>query len=53
MDIKNIAADLQALVQRPVRTEEPMSAHTTWKIGGPADLFLEPASEEELQRVMA
>ena len=29
------------------RLNEPMSEHTTFKIGGPADLFIEPKSEEE------
>ena len=29
--------------------EEPMSAHTTFRIGGKADLFLKPAAEENLR----
>lgn len=28
--------------------DEPMSRHTTFRIGGPADLFLEPESTEQL-----
>ncbi|WP_207708966.1 UDP-N-acetylmuramate dehydrogenase [Heliomicrobium undosum] len=28
--------------------KEPMSRHTTWKIGGPADLFAMPADEADL-----
>jgi UDP-N-acetylmuramate dehydrogenase len=31
-----------------VRLEEPMSRHTTFRIGGPADLFLQPADPSEL-----
>jgi UDP-N-acetylmuramate dehydrogenase len=31
-----------------VRLEEPMSRHTTFRIGGPADLFLQPAEPSEL-----
>lgn len=31
---------------------EPLSAHTTFKIGGPADIFVEPNSPEKLSRVM-
>ncbi|MZP43930.1 UDP-N-acetylmuramate dehydrogenase [Heliobacterium gestii] len=27
---------------------EPMSRHTTWRIGGPADLFVDPADESDL-----
>ncbi len=31
-----------------VRTSEPMSAHTTFKIGGPADVFVTPRSRSAL-----
>ncbi|MEJ2200076.1 MAG: UDP-N-acetylmuramate dehydrogenase [Desulfuromonadaceae bacterium] len=31
---------------------EPMSRHTTWRVGGPADLFLEPADQDDLERVL-
>lgn len=31
-----------------VRVNEPMSAHTYMKVGGPADLFFEATNEEEL-----
>lgn len=34
------------------RREEPLRGHTSFQIGGPADLFLEPESEEELVRVL-
>ncbi|HEU5055909.1 MAG TPA: UDP-N-acetylmuramate dehydrogenase [Kofleriaceae bacterium] len=36
-----------------VRFDEPMSRHTTLKIGGPADAWVAPASIEALQRVVA
>jgi len=36
-----------------VRTDEPMSAHTTFRIGGPADYFVQPADETELAGVLA
>ncbi len=32
----------------PYREQEPLSAHTTFKIGGPAAFFVRPAREEEL-----
>ena len=32
--------------------QEPMSRHTTFRVGGPAALFLEIATEEELQKVL-
>ncbi|RED64194.1 UDP-N-acetylmuramate dehydrogenase [Cohnella phaseoli] len=31
---------------------EPLSKHTTWKIGGPADALIVPANEEELEAVL-
>ena len=34
-----------------VRENEPMSAHTTFKTGGPADLMLLPRTEEGLVSV--
>jgi UDP-N-acetylmuramate dehydrogenase len=33
--------------------DEPMSAHTTFRIGGPADLYAELATMDELSRVWA
>ena len=32
---------------------EPMSDHTTFRIGGPTDVYVEPATEEAFRRVMA
>jgi UDP-N-acetylmuramate dehydrogenase len=32
---------------------EPLYRHTSWRVGGPADLFFEPTSIEGLQRVLA
>ncbi len=36
-----------------MRAGEPMSAHTTFQIGGPADLYCVPASVEDVQAVCA
>jgi UDP-N-acetylmuramate dehydrogenase len=33
--------------------DEPMRKHTSWRVGGPADLFYEPASIAELEAVLA
>ncbi len=38
--------------QRIVR-REPLSAHSTWKIGGPADFFIEPSDLGELRESLA
>lgn len=35
-----------------VLVDEPMSAHTTFRVGGPADLFVMPRSAGEVQAVM-
>ena len=34
--------------QLRVRREEPMSKHTSWRVGGPADLFFTPRDREDL-----
>ena len=36
-----------------VLADEPMSAHTTFRVGGPADYFVTPESEEAVARVCA
>lgn len=35
-----------------ILVEEPMSRHTTFKIGGPADVIIEPPGEKQLAAVM-
>ena len=32
---------------------EPMSKHTSWRIGGPADCLLEPADRDDLRQALA
>ncbi|GGE22506.1 UDP-N-acetylenolpyruvoylglucosamine reductase [Marinithermofilum abyssi] len=48
-----IARQLKEVQVEDVRINEPLSRHTTWKVGGPADLLVYPRSKEELQRAMA
>ncbi|MGI9221223.1 MAG: UDP-N-acetylmuramate dehydrogenase [Woeseiaceae bacterium] len=36
-----------------LRENEPMSRHTSWRVGGPADLFFMPASIEDLSQFLA
>jgi len=48
-------ADLERVaegVRGGVLWDEPMSRHTSLKVGGPADLFLEPADLDDLKRAM-
>lgn len=35
------------------KENEPMSAHTTFKIGGPADIFVQPANENALAKIVS
>jgi UDP-N-acetylmuramate dehydrogenase len=35
--------------QGEILHQEPMSAHTSWKLGGPAEIFLIPKNHEDLQ----
>lgn len=35
-----------------VSTEEPMANHTSFKVGGPAEVYVQPASVDELRRVI-
>ncbi|MCH6268342.1 UDP-N-acetylmuramate dehydrogenase [Neobacillus citreus] len=44
--------ELQELNIGKLKINEPLAHHTTIKIGGPADIFIEPSSVENLQKVM-
>lgn len=39
--------------QGELRREEPMSRHTSWRVGGPAEYFFRPASIEDLAAMLA
>ena len=45
-------AELRTMVRGKVRVNEPLSQHTTLKIGGPADCMVLPASLDDLVRVV-
>ncbi|MDI6605758.1 MAG: UDP-N-acetylmuramate dehydrogenase [Candidatus Omnitrophota bacterium] len=36
-----------------VRVDEPLSRHTTWRIGGPADFFIEPRDMQDLKLLIS
>ena len=40
------------LTEKEFRVNEPMSRHTTYGIGGPADVFVTPTNEETLKKVL-
>ena len=43
---------LEKLNKEQVYLNEPMSKHTSFKIGGPADIFVKPKSIEELKYII-
>ncbi len=51
---KTIAADLAAGVspETVIRCDEPLAPHTTLRVGGPADFFVEPVDEKDLVAVL-
>ncbi len=44
---------LSILPREQVKFDEPMKNHTTFRIGGPADVLAEPAGIDQLQKVLA
>jgi UDP-N-acetylmuramate dehydrogenase len=48
----SIAESISKAVQGAVLADEPLSRHTSFGIGGPADLYVRPASESELVEVL-
>jgi len=49
---QNYQQIIEKLEVGKVKFDEPMAGHTTFKIGGPADLFVEVENEEELVGVL-
>ena len=48
-----MAAARDLPVQGELRYDEPMSRHTSWRTGGPAEVFFVPASVEDLAAFLA
>ena len=52
-DLSSLKARLERIVgEENVLTDEPMSEHTTFEVGGPADLFVTPVTADQLIDVM-
>ena len=47
-----MAAETRPEVQGVLLENEPMSRHTSWRVGGSADLFFMPASVEDLSQFL-
>ena len=51
---EEIVRELYAIAgEDAVQTAEPMKNHTTFRVGGPADYFVAPHTEEEIRRIVA
>ena len=48
-----MAAARDLKVQGEIRYNEPMSRHTSWRVGGPAETFFVPASIDDLASFLA
>ena len=50
----NLASELAGHVSPAtvIRRDEPLARHTTLRVGGPADVYVEPASEEDLAAIV-
>lgn len=50
MEERHLSDQLQEQIKGKISTYEPMSRHTTWRIGGPADLFLQPEDWTDVEK---
>ena len=52
---ENLAQELARCVSAAtvIRRDEPLAKHTTLRVGGPADVYAEPASEDDLAGIVA
>jgi UDP-N-acetylenolpyruvoylglucosamine reductase len=50
-----VASELAQQVSQTtvIRCNEPLAKHTTLRVGGPADIYVEPTSEQDLAAVLA
>lgn len=51
--MEEFISELKNICQGKVKINEPLANHTTIKIGGPADVFIEPKSIEDVKNIMA
>lgn len=47
-----VMVDLKPLLEGDIRANEPLSRHTTWRVGGPAEIFVLPASVQDVAAAM-
>jgi UDP-N-acetylmuramate dehydrogenase len=51
--LSNDFTDLQLLDVGAILRDEPLRRHTSWRIGGPADLLVEPGTFAQVRNLMA
>lgn len=52
MDKKKVYSDLKDILgEDKIMADEPMKKHTSFKVGGPADVLVRPETEEEIKDV--
>lgn len=51
--MEEFISELKNISQGKIKINEPLANHTTIKIGGPADVFIEPKSIEDIKNIMA
>ena len=52
MSTAQLARIVDAAAPGRARADEPLARHTSFRIGGPADVLVEPGSADELARVV-
>lgn len=52
MDCLRVKEELGGLIAGEIRVEEPMANHTTWRIGGPADILVSPAEQADVETIV-
>jgi UDP-N-acetylenolpyruvoylglucosamine reductase len=54
LEASAIAAEIAGCVSNAtiLRRDEPMARHTTLRVGGPADVYVEPATEADLAAIL-
>ncbi|MDF2840519.1 MAG: UDP-N-acetylenolpyruvoylglucosamine reductase [Clostridia bacterium] len=51
--MEHLKIDIEGSGIKNIRLNEMMSQHTSFKVGGPADIFIEPDSVEELKKALS
>ncbi len=51
-EIEELTADLKSRVSGRVRVREPFARHTSYRVGGPADVYIVPANRDSLRRAL-